>query len=68
MDYQIDLYKTVLYNYENFIDKKVINKYEHDNNMPIKKGDIPNNVTHLIFGNEFNQPLNSKNIPSSVRQ
>jgi hypothetical protein len=31
--------------------------YIHNKNIPIKKRNIPNNVTHIIFGDEFNQEI-----------
>ncbi len=36
------------------------------NNAPLEPGDIPPSVTHLGFGNRFDQPLEKGNIPSSV--
>jgi hypothetical protein len=35
-------------------------------NQPLKQGDIPDNVTHLIFGKSFNQSLNDENIPNNL--
>ncbi len=66
MDTQIDLYKTILYNYECF--KVSNNKTENKpkrysiNNLTI----IPNDVTYLEFGYYFNQSLKEGLIPKSV--
>jgi hypothetical protein len=35
-------------------------------NQPLEKGDIPNSVTTLKFGNHFDQPLKKGDIPNSV--
>ena len=35
-------------------------------NNKLKEGDIPNSVTHLTFGNNFNQELKEGDIPNSV--
>ncbi len=86
MNTQIDLYKTILYNYKYFI-----NTIKYDNiNFPVycndiinipndvkylkfynkymqilKKGDIPNSITHLLLDSYYNQELKDI-IPNSV--
>ena len=37
-----------------------------NHNNELKKGDIPNSVTHLTFGKEFNQELKEGDIPNSA--
>jgi hypothetical protein len=37
---------------------------EHENKL--KEGEIPNSVTHLTFGSDFNQELQEGAIPNSV--
>jgi hypothetical protein len=72
----IDLYKTFLYNYKNFIenipiDDDIPNSVTHLTlgnifNQPLKKDDIPTTVTHLTFDSYFNHQLNKNDIPNSV--
>ena len=42
-------------------------KYHYvNNNQPVQPQDIPKDVTHLIFGDQFNQLLQIDDIPNSV--
>jgi len=36
-------------------------------NQPLNPGNIPNNLTHLIFGNNFDQPLTSGVLPHTLK-
>ncbi len=67
MDKQIDLFKTFLYNYTDFIGiNKNKNTFIYDSNEPLKAGVIPDGTTELILGDSFNQPLKEGFIPNSV--
>ncbi len=85
MDTQIDLYKTILYDYKYFINTIKNDTYHFiiyknitdiPNNIKylefyneymqiLKKGDIPNSVTHLLLDGYYNQELKDI-IPNSV--
>ncbi len=70
MDTQIDLYKTILYNYESliYIDKRKNNKRKNALyiDKTLKKGDIAEGITHIKFGNEFDQMLKPGDIPNGI--
>jgi len=71
-----DLYIKCLYDYKclgynitdnnEYIVKKRIDPYYNKKYKLLKKEDIPNNITHLSFGDNFNQELNKGDIPESV--
>jgi len=71
MDKHPDLYKLILYKYNDFIKCNYNNyikkyTYEYDKNQPLKKGVIPHNVNCLKFKDWYNKPLQKNIIPHNI--
>lgn len=69
----IDLYKTVLYYHLKYLilDNNIVikneNKFYYNKDEIIRKDDIPDGITHLIFGSKFNKILKKEDIPYGVK-
>ncbi len=68
MDTQIDLYKTILYNYDKYIDINNAKFYDLDIDKMLEDDciHIPEGISHIIFPFEFNKMLKPGDIPNSV--